>query len=205
MTAKNTLSNSNHFESTTPLLKELIITFINIVDLLIDKCLIVCIFLTYTCIILFIICILIHIICYVKKQNSLRVTINVNNNQLNQLDRVSSSTASKMGFKALPNTSQLNNDNINIDDKDNEGLNELHIQNEKHENHNSNTIDLLSNINPMQENNNDNEIGDTNKNTKRKKSRKINSNRNNTGGNKEEDVFTPNNNVYLDDGLGKVI
>jgi hypothetical protein len=192
--------------------KELTQSVSDLFDFMINKALILCLTIICICILLLIICVVIYKIIKTKKQNFLSATSsstpieNIDNIiQVDPLSQVSHSTAGKLGFNTLHNTSQINNDNISVGNKDNMSLSELRVQNEKLGDDNVN-ISSTKNSNSSQGSNDSNEIEVKVKKTKGKKKRKsnnANSNRSNTESSKGEDISTPKDNIDMENELQK--
>ena len=211
MSINITTQNSTALSKNT---KEITQSVSDLFDFMINKALILCITIICICILLLIICVVIYKIIKTKKQNflfaassSAPVENTDNIIQVDPLSQVSHSTAGKLGFNTLHNTSQINNDDISVSNKDNMSLSELRIQNEKlGDNNEKANISSTKNSNSSQDSNDSNEIEVKVKKTKGKKKRKsnnVNSNRSNTESSKGEDISTPKDNVDMETELQK--
>ena len=205
MSTNITTQNSTTLSNST---KELTQSVSDLFNFMINKALILCLTIICICILLLIICVVIYKIIKTKKQNFLSAASsstpieNTDNIiQVDPLSQVSHSTAGKLGFNTLHNTSQINNDNISVGNKDNMSLSELRVQNEKLGDDN-----VKVNSNSSQGSSDSNEIEVKVKKTKGKKKRKsnnVNSNRSNTESSKGEDISTPKDNIDMENELQK--
>ena len=211
MSTNITTQNSTALSNST---KELTQSVSDLFNFMINKALILCLTIICICILLLIICVVIYKIIKTKKQNFLSATSSstpIENTDniihVDPLSQVSHSTAGKLGFNTLHNTSQINNDNISVGNKDNMSLSELRVQNEKLGDDNVKVnISSTKNSNSSQSSNDSNGIEVKVKKTKGKKKRKsnnANSNRSNTESSKGEDISTTKDNIDMENELQK--